>query len=48
VNLSAVTIADVPPRVVTLTATVPEPFGDLTVISVSETILVMVALACPK
>jgi hypothetical protein len=48
VNLSAVTIAEVPPAVFTLTATVPEPFGDLAVISVSETTLMMVPLVCPK
>jgi hypothetical protein len=35
-NLSAATFADVPPAVVTVTSTVPVPFGDFTVVVVPE------------
>jgi hypothetical protein len=40
--------ADVPPRVVTVTSTVPDPEGLTAVISVEETTLTLVAAVDPK
>jgi hypothetical protein len=48
VNLSAATAAEVPPGVVTLTSTVPVPFGDLALITVAETTFEMTPLVLPK
>ena len=38
---SAAVFTDVPPAVVTVTSTVPEPFGEVTWISLADTILSM-------
>ena len=40
--------AEVPPGLVTVTATVPEPFGEVTLISVAEMTLSTFATAVPK
>lgn len=47
-NRSAAEVEDVPPRVVTVMATVPEPVGLTTVISVGETTSTLVAGVDPK
>jgi hypothetical protein len=41
-------LIDVPPAVVTVTSTVPEPFGEVTWISLADTLLSMWAAAEPK
>ena len=47
-NWSAADVADVPPRLVTATSTVPVPAGDVAVIDVAELTVKLVASACAE
>jgi hypothetical protein len=48
VNRSAADVGDVPPVVITLTSTVPEPAGDVAVIDVAELTVKLVAPVAPN